>query len=94
MHTTVQLVLRCADQRGYHLCGVDDVVAVLAEMMTLGEHLLFEPVDIVDARHGDDGEFAQVAVDNNRLCVSVTDHADAACPGKFVELVFELCTEI
>lgn len=47
-----------AYERGNHLGGVDDVVAVLAEMVAFGKQLLFKFLDVVDACNGHNGEFA------------------------------------
>ena len=44
-------------------------------MMPFGKHFFFKFDNVVDACHGDNGKFAQVAVDYDWLCVRVGYHA-------------------
>ena len=44
--------------------------------------------------YSDDCKFAEMAVDNDWLCIGVGDDAYAAVPGEIVKLAFEFVAEI
>ena len=49
----------------------------LGKVHVLLQQLLRQGFDVVDLGHGDDGEAAQVGIDDQGLCVGVADDADA-----------------
>ena len=55
-------------------------------MLSVEKQLMLKLDDIVDAGHGDDGKFAETAVDDNRLCVGVGNDSYPAVARKCVEV--------
>ena len=83
-----------AYERRYHLRGVDDVITVFAKVVSLRQHLFFKSRDVVDTGNRYDGELAEMAIDNDGLCIGVGNHANSGIPFELVELVLEFGAEI
>ena len=64
------------------------------EMHVFGQKLVFEFRKIVDLGYRDDGEFPEVGIDDDRLRIGVTDDSYSCVAFEFVQLVFELASEI
>jgi hypothetical protein len=58
------------------------------------EEVLLEFLYIIDLGYGDDGKFAQVRVDEDRLGVGIADDAYAGIALELGESRFELSAEI
>ena len=64
------------------------------EVHILAEKFVFQLLDIGYFCDGNNGEAAEVRVDNDRLCVCVTDDADTGVSFKIVQFTLELGSEI
>ena len=93
---TVNEVLTLRDEQGDQFRGIGEAHAQLGEVLLVGEAMVDQLVNIVDFAHRDDGELAEVRVDDDGLRVGVADDADAYIADKFIhsQLVAELRPEI
>ena len=69
--------LAFGDQHRDEFGLVRDAVAVLAKMVAFGQQFPLERGQVGDLGHRYDGEFAQVAVHDDRLCVCIADYANS-----------------
>ena len=64
------------------------------EVHILVEKVFFQFLDIRYFSNCDDGEAAEVGIDDNGLCICVADNAYAGIAFKFIKLSFKLGSEI
>ena len=103
-HRPVDYALRVADalrdrvapvdERGRQLGGIDVAAAHLQKVRrSVGERLLDERVDVVDAPDRADGEVPEVRTHDERLRLGVGNAADAQVPFHFFDVALEFGTE-
>ena len=63
-------------------------------MVVCSEHSFLQLVDVCDFSHCDDGEFAEVGVEDDGLRVGVADYTNARVAFKERQLAFKLGAEI
>ena len=91
---TVDIIFTFGNEGSYQLGLVGYAVAVLAKVVPLVEELFFEVGQIVDLCHGDDGKFAEVATEYDRLCIGIADDTDTRIARKGRQIGFEFGSEI
>ena len=64
------------------------------EVHILIEKFIFQLLNIDNLCNGNNGEAAEVGIDDNGLCICVADNAYAGIAFKFIKLSFKLGSEI
>ena len=90
----INKALAAGDEQSDEFGGVRLAAGHFAEVVALIEEFAGEFFQVVDFRHGDDGHFPQMGVDDDGLGVGIRDDADASLARELLQFLLEACAEV